>query len=219
MKKIFSAATVLFAMNSVSATDVATAVQSKTTKLAAKEQAAPTKGTAFFDSIYVLQASNEGKDLIKGIQKDVETFQSEFKQAQQSMVEAQESLNKQAKKLSAEALREKTEELAQKNKKSERDFAERQEQLRGLIEKKQVMLRQRQVGMISEELQKDGWSAILDKNTPGVYYVAKSLDKTEEALAKVNASYVSPAVKVAANTNAKSAVATVAETNKTPIAA
>ncbi len=143
------------------------------------------------DSIAIMQKSVEGQELTKKIQKEIEQFQEDFKNAQKDLSDMNESLSKQSKVLSKEAMQEKAEELNRKRKQLENDFALKEESLRASIQKKQVTLRERQLAVIAKVSEKEAWGAVIDKNTPGLLFVAadSNIDKTDEVLRAVDVDY------------------------------
>lgn len=158
------------------------------------------------DSLKIMQASVEGKELMDNIQKDINRFQDEVQKTQKELVDEGESLNKQAKVLSKEAMQEKSEQLAGRRKKLERDFADKEEQLRASIQKKQLALRERQLGQITQISAKEGWGAVIDKNTPGLLCVSDALDRTDQVLKAIDANYQSKGSGKAKTANQKQAV-------------
>lgn len=153
--------------------------------------------TFYVDSIEILQKSIEGKELAKKIQKDIDAFEAEVKQAQEELKAEQTSLQKQAALLSAEALQEKTESLTNKKKKYEREFADKEEALRQKTGKQQLALRQKQLVVFNAVREKEGWDELKDVNSPGLLSVADKLIKTEYVLQKVDEKYQSDKAKPA----------------------
>lgn len=141
------------------------------------------------DSMAIMQKSLEGKGMVEKIQKEIDAFQQEVQSTQKELSEQQESLAKQAKVLSKEAMQEKVEGLNQKKKKLEREFAGKEEELRNSIQKRQLALRERQLVVVNQVFEKEGWGALIDKNTPGLLCVANTIDRTEQLLKEVDAKY------------------------------
>lgn len=141
------------------------------------------------DSLAIMQKSAEGQELIGKIQKEVDSFKEEVAKAQKNLAEQQESLSKQVKVLSKEAVQEKREALEQSRKKLEREFADKEEALRGNIQRKQMALREKQLAVINEVFEKEGWSALIDKNTPGLLCVSNAIDRTDVVLKAVDAKH------------------------------
>lgn len=141
------------------------------------------------DSLAIMQKSAEGKELVGKIQKEVDSFKEEVTKTQKELAEQQESLSKQAKVLSKEAVQEKREALEQSRKKLEREFADKEEALRGNIQRKQMALREKQLAVINEVFEKEGWTALIDKNTPGLLCVSNTIDRTDIVLKAVDAKY------------------------------
>jgi Skp family chaperone for outer membrane proteins len=157
------------------------------------------------DSLAIMQKSAEGKELIGKIQKEVDSFKEEVTKAQKNLAEQQESLGKQAKVLSQEAVQEKKEALEQSRKKLEREFADKEEALRGNIQRKQMALREKQLAVINEVFEKEGWTALIDKNTPGLLCVSTAIDKTDVVLKAVDAKFQVKAPAKAAKPTIKAA--------------
>ena len=86
-------------------------------------------------------------------------------------------------------MQEKTVELNQKRKKLEREFSDKEEALRNSIQKKQILLRERQLGVASELFAKEDWGLVVDKQTPGVLFVSSAIDKTDLVLEAVDEKY------------------------------
>lgn len=168
------------------------------------------------DSIMIMQKSQEGQELGKKIQKEIEKFQSEVKNSQKELAEMQEAINKQADVLKTESKQEKVDSLAQKRKKLEREFADKEEQLRMNIQKRQMALRESQLKVIKRVFEQEKWGALFDINTPGLLAHDPSTEKTELVLAEVDKQFLATkklagkqTVKTAANTTAsKSSAAT-----------
>jgi len=141
------------------------------------------------DSFAIMQKSKEGKEVMSSIQGDITSFQAEVQKAQKTIATEQENLEKQAKVLSKDALQEKTEKLANLRKKNEREFTDKEEQLRAAIQRKQMSLRERQLKTVNEVFEKEKWGVVIDKNSPGVLCISSAVDQTEKVLAAVDAKY------------------------------
>jgi len=141
------------------------------------------------DSLVIMQKSTEGQKLATEIKKDIESFQGEVQKTQKELAEMQESLAKQSRILSKEAMQDKAEELNNKRKKLEREFADKEEVLRAEIQKKQMSLREKQLAVINKVFGEEKWSALLDKNTPGLLCVSDAIDRTTEVLSRVDKEY------------------------------
>lgn len=141
------------------------------------------------DSLKIMQESNEGKDVTAEIQKDIDAFQAQVQKSQQELMAMQEDLNKKTALLSQDALAEKTESITKKKKDLERELSDQEETLRGVIQRKQMALRDKQLKIAHEISEKEQWDMIVDKNTPGVLFASKSIDKTDVVLKAVNEKY------------------------------
>ncbi len=169
--------------------------------------AAPTSLVSI-DSISIMQNSKEGKEITAFIQKDIEKFQDQVKIAQKTLVDMQDEINKKAKVLSQEAMQEKTAAVMKKKNDVERDLAEKEETLRGTIQKKQIALREKQLKIANDISEKENWGLVVDKNAPGVLFVSSAIDKTDMILKAVDEKYLAKSV------NAKATTATVKTANK-----
>lgn len=138
------------------------------------------------DSLFILQKSKEGQELASKIQKEVKNFEEQVKKAQTELAELQESINKKAEVLSKDALQEKTEELMGKKEKMERELAEKQKELQKTLSKQEFQLREKQRGIMNKISEEKNWSLLVDKNTPGVFFVAKAVDQTDIILKKID---------------------------------
>ena len=141
------------------------------------------------DSLKIMQESNEGRDITAEIQKDIDSFQAQVQKSQQELMAMQEDLNKKTALLSQDALAEKTESITKKKKDLERELSDKEETLRGVIQRKQMALRDKQLKIAHEISEKEQWDMIVDKNTPGVLFASKSIDKTDVVLKAVNEKY------------------------------
>jgi len=173
------------------------------------------------DSILIMQKSKEGQEISAKIQKDVEKFQKEVEGYQKELVAMQESITKQSKALSQTALQEKTEQLTNKKKDIERKLTEKEEALKGEIQKKQFMLREKQLATITEVSSKEDWGMLVDRNVPGVLYVSNAIDKTDMVLKAVDEKYLAAAATDAGTTKkvAGATTVTAVDTKKTVKAA
>ncbi|MFC1894455.1 OmpH family outer membrane protein [Candidatus Dependentiae bacterium] len=141
------------------------------------------------DSILLMQKSKEGKILAEKLQKDVDAFQNFAKNAQKEIVDYQQTVQKQAKALSKSALIEKGENLEKMRKTAERNLTDKETDLKRKIQREQAVLRNNQMTVVSEIFEEKKWGMLIDKNTPGVLFVANSIDKTDEVLKVVDEKY------------------------------
>lgn len=156
------------------------------------------------DSILLMQKSKAGQELAAKIQKKVESLQKDINKGQKELTDMQEAIGKKSKVLSQDALQEKTEELSMKKKNLERELADKEETLRASVQKDQITLREKQMAVIKDVFDKEGWSMLVDSNTPGVLCVSNAIDKTEEILKIVDTKYEKP--KKAINTDASAKI-------------
>ncbi len=158
------------------------------------------------DSIKIMQESKEGKVVASQIQKEIEKFQVQVKSAQKNLVDMQEDISKKSKVLSQDALQEKTDAITKAKKDIERDLADKEEVLRGDIQKKQIALREKQLKIVNDVSEKENWGMVVDKNPnimPGILFASKAIDKTDVVLKAVDEKYLAKSV------NAKTTAATV----------
>lgn len=155
------------------------------------------------DSILLMQKSKEGQKLAKEIQKEIEEFQQFAKNEQKKLTDFQEEVSKKAKVLSKEALTEKGEKLASMKKNAERVLGDKEEALKASIQKKQIALRNKQMKVANEVFEQKKWGMMIDNNTPGVLFVSKAIDKTDEILKAVDAKYEKESVKTVATKEIK----------------
>lgn len=164
------------------------AVQAKTASVAVQNAAGQIVAV---DSLLILQKSKEGQELASKIQKEVKSFEELVKKAQTELADLQESINKKADVLSKEALQEKTEELVSKKDRMERELAEKQKELQKTLSKQEFQLREKQRGVMNKISEENNWSFLVDKNTPGVFFVAKAIDQTDIILKKIDEDFSS----------------------------
>lgn len=145
---------------------------------------------ASIDSLSIMQKSKEGQDIAVGIQKSIELFQSEVKKSQKELGDFQESINKQSKALSKDALEKKKEEFENKKKKLERNLSDKEEALRGDIQRKQLALRDKQLGVVNEVFASKKLDMLVDKQTPGVLCISDTIDETASVLKAVDEKYM-----------------------------
>ena len=156
------------------------------------------------DSIMLMQKSKEGQKLALEVQKEVESFQNFAKTKQEELRDFQETVSKQAKVLSKEALMEKGEKLASMKKTAERELSDKEEFLKKSMQRRTVVLRNKQMAVANTVFEKKSWGLMIDRNTPGVLFVKKAIDVTEEILKSVDDDFDKKVVsKVVENTQGK----------------
>ena len=208
MKKFLAvvAVSILVNGNYLKAEDKNSKIETQTKVVSASDNS---KNTTYpklvsMDGMSLMERSKEGKLLAQKIQKDVEKFQEHVKNAQQELVNFQETVTKQAKVLSQDAMMEKGEKLAQMKKGAERELSDREEELKKNIRKEQIVLRDRQFAIANKVFDDKEWGMMIDKNTPGVLFVSKAIDKTDDILKVVDEEYDKEiAKKVVAKENSK----------------
>jgi Skp family chaperone for outer membrane proteins len=141
------------------------------------------------DSILLMQKSKEGQKLAGEIQKEIGEFQTFAKNEQKKLVDFQEEVSKKAKVLSKDALSEKGEKLASMKKNAERTLGDKEEALKTSIQKQQISLRNKQMKVANEVFEQKNWGMMIDNNTPGVLFVSRAIDKTDEILKSVDERY------------------------------
>lgn len=155
------------------------------------------------DSILLMQKSKEGQKLTKEIQKEIEEFQQFAKNEQKKLTDFQEEVSKKAKVLSKDALTEKGETLANMKKNAERVLGDKEESLKASIQKKQISLRNKQMKVANEVFEQKKWGMMIDNNTPGVLFVSRAIDKTDDILKAVDAKYENESVKTVISKESK----------------
>ncbi len=141
------------------------------------------------DSIHIMQESKEGKILAEKLKGKINEYQEFVKKSQQEMTSLQDEVTKKADVLSKEALNEKTELLSSKKKNFERVLADKEETLRGELQREQMKLRDKQLAVVKSMGEEATWGVAFDKNTPGVLFVGNAIDKTSDVLKKVDEFY------------------------------
>ena len=142
-----------------------------------------------FDSTRLLQEAKENQKIAGELNAKIEELQLFVKDSQQKLVDMQTELDKKASVLSKEALQEKTETIVQKKKDFERIIGDKKDKLEKDIQKRQVVLRTKQVEVINQVCKREDWGALLDKNAPGVVYVSDAIDRTDILLKEIDKAY------------------------------
>lgn len=155
------------------------------------------------DSILLMQKSKEGQKLAGEIQKEIEDFQQFAKNEQKRLTDFQEEVSKKAKVLSKDALAEKGEQLASMKKNAERVLGDKEESLKTSIQKKQISLRNKQMKVANEVFEQKNWGMMIDNNTPGVLFVSRAIDKTDEILKAVDEKYEKESTKTVLSKESK----------------
>lgn len=166
------------------------------------------------DSIQVMQDSKEGKILAEKLKAKINDYQKFVQTSQQELVSLQEEITKKADVLSKDALQEKTEQLANKKKSLERTLSDKEEALKAELQREQIKLRDKQMAVASSMCEKENWGLVVDKNTPGVLYVNKAIDKTADLLKEVNANYEKASVNTTLASNKPATAVKAAEPKK-----
>lgn len=141
------------------------------------------------DSIQLLHTSQEGQLVTKGLQAEIDSFTQSIDQAKLDLDKLESELKEQEAVLSKEALEAKQEEVRQKQEECDKTYAQREMKLRDSIQRQQTRLRDRHMAVMNKVMDKEGWAAIVDKNTPGVLCVAKNIDVTDMMLKQIDADY------------------------------
>lgn len=141
------------------------------------------------DSLQIMQESKEGKILADKLKLKINDYQEFVKKSQQELASLQEEVTKKSDVLSKESLFEKTETLNRKKKEFERVIADKEESLRAELQREQMKLRDKQLNVANGMCEEEKWGLVIDKNTPGVLFVNKAIDKTSEVLKRVNETY------------------------------
>ncbi|MCK4650834.1 OmpH family outer membrane protein [Candidatus Babeliales bacterium] len=141
------------------------------------------------DSLKLMKLSKAGKKLGNEIKNELEEFQGFIKDAQKELIDFQGTISKQAKILSREALLEKGEALAKMKKKAERDLVDKEDSLKLSIQRRQVVLRNKQMTVAKKVFDDKKWCMMIDSNTPGVLFVSNAIDITDQVLKIVDKDY------------------------------
>jgi Skp family chaperone for outer membrane proteins len=141
------------------------------------------------DSILLMQKSKEGQKLAQEIQGEVKKLEQAVAKSQKELADMEAGIRGKATVLSQETLQEKAEELNKTKKRLELELSSKEEDVRAKVQRKQIALREKQLAVISETFTNKGWMMLVDRNTPGVICVSDSIDKTDELLKIVDASY------------------------------
>lgn len=147
------------------------------------------------DSITLMQQSKEGQKLAAEVEKEVEAFQNFAKAKQDELKDFQDTVSKQAKVLSKEALVEKGEKLASMKKNAERELTDKEESLKRSMQRRTALLRNKHMEVANKVFEKKDWGMMIDRNTPGVLFVKKAIDVTDEILKAVDEEYDTSVVK------------------------
>lgn len=138
------------------------------------------------DSIEIMQKSKEGKKLSEDIKKKVADYQSFVQKAQKDLAALDKELKDKKDILSKDALETRKKAFEDKRKDLAGKIGRREEALRMEIQGKQMQLRDKQLAVAKKMFKDKKWGAMIDKNTPGVLFVADSIDKTKEVLKKID---------------------------------
>jgi len=143
------------------------------------------------DSIKLLQSSKEGQKVSNEIRKKIENFQQFVTKSQQDVAAMRQELGKQKKAgvLKKDVIEEKAQTIAARQKKIEREIADKEESLKLEVQRRQVKLRNKYVTLANRMCKENKWGMMIDKNTPGVLFVADSIDKTSEVLKRIDADF------------------------------
>lgn len=141
------------------------------------------------DSIELLHSSQEGQVVTKNLQAEIDRFTQSLDQAKLELDKLEKDLKDQEGILSTEALEAKKEEVKKKQEECDRTYAQREMKLRETIQRQQMQLRDKQMAVMNKVMEEKEWAAIVDKNTPGVLCVAKSMDVTDMMLKAINVDY------------------------------
>ena len=141
------------------------------------------------DSIEILQKSKEGKKLTDEIKKKINDYQEEMQKAQKEVAELEKEIKDKKDVLSKDAMEDKQRCVDDKKKELGGRLAQQEEALRLEIQSRQVQLRNKQLAVTNKMCEENAWGMAIDKNTPGVLFTAKSIDKTNEVLKKIDAVY------------------------------
>ncbi len=144
-------------------------------------------GIAVIELQKVVRQSEAGKAAMAKLNKKLQKLQAELKQKQQEIKAFKEDLDKKGPLLSADARAEKERQLQ----KMIRDYKEKSDDAQ--FEMKQAESKVMEPifkvieNVVNEYGKKHGYSLILEKNMPGLYYFAPSVDITDQIIKAYNA--------------------------------
>jgi Skp family chaperone for outer membrane proteins len=145
------------------------------------------------NSALLMQKSKKGQVLAKEVQGKIDEFQGFVTKSQKEFADLQGEIKEKSKDWGSDVIQKKNDELTQKKKDFERMAGDKEEALRGEIQKKHVSLRDELMKVVQEffeKKEKSGeWDFMIDSQTPGLLFSAKATDVTGEALIAVNASF------------------------------
>lgn len=147
------------------------------------------KDLVCFDSMRILQEAKENQKVSGELNGKIEELQLFVKDSQQKLIDMQTELDKKSSVLSKEALQEKSEEIVQKKKDFERIIADKKDKLEKDIQKRQAVLRTKQIQVINQVCKREDLGVLVDKNAPGVVYVSDEIDRTDLFIKEIDKAY------------------------------
>lgn len=149
-------------------------------------QAAPQLKFAVVDLQKALASSNAGKKAQKQYEAEVKAAQAGLDDKKNELASMKKSLEKQRSSLNEKALAEKEEEIVSTERDLQRSFQDAKEKLQ---RKNGVLVNDlvRDMRAVVAEVGKDeGYTVVLEKNSPGVLYTEEELDITDNVVEKFN---------------------------------
>lgn len=141
------------------------------------------------DSGRLLRESKEGKSILMLNEKDKESVLKEEYEQSKKVADLRSSIEEELKKenvVSEDKLQEKYAELTGVQRKAKRLLDDVKEEVDMKTQGRVVKFRNKVLAIASEIFEKGNCSLVLDKGTPGVVYISKSIDKTSEVLKEIN---------------------------------
>lgn len=149
--------------------------------------AAPEQKIATVDLEKALKASKEGQAAQKTLETDLQKAQQEIDKKKTDYEHKQADFSKQQESLSQAAKAEKREELIKMEQELRRAFADSQQNLRRKNGELMTELIGKMRKVIAEVGKADGYTVVLEKDSPAVLYADGATDVTDKVIARFNA--------------------------------
>lgn len=137
---------------------------------------------AVIDTEKFKQKSESLKDLLSEMQKKVDTMQKKLYEEQKALKELEGEFEKQRLMLSLDAQEDKRLELEKKKLYVKYLFEDFSMETKALEREAQKTITTALQKIVQDLGEKKGYSLILEKRTPGIYYTDKAIDITEEVI-------------------------------------
>ncbi len=147
----------------------------------------PALKIAYVDLQKALEMTKEGQKVQKQFKTEVDEEQKRIDKKKAEFEKLKEDIEKQKNTLNENALRDKEEELLVAERELKRSFQDSQERLRRKNASLVGELVQKMRVLVESLGQKEGYSYIMERNSPGIVYAEPSLDITEILVKKFDA--------------------------------